>query len=121
MARPWIVPGPVSFAAGFQIVPAEIRAHAMLRYQILFQISCLRLSHPRGARLAPLVLKSQRPFSPYPGIKKDCGILGTARLNDWNRSPNSRLNFWHFQTPARDQKRLWHTWNCQAERSESLS
>src|SRR5271165_1558164 len=36
MARPWIVPGPVSFAAGFQIVPAEIRAHAMLRYQILF-------------------------------------------------------------------------------------
>src|SRR5271166_1620938 len=36
VARPWIVPGPVSFAAGFQIVPAEIRAHAMLRYQILF-------------------------------------------------------------------------------------
>jgi hypothetical protein len=37
-------------AAGFQIVPAEIRAHAMLRYQILFQITRLRLSHPRGAR-----------------------------------------------------------------------
>jgi hypothetical protein len=29
--------GPVTFAAGFQIVPAEIRAHAMLRYQILFK------------------------------------------------------------------------------------
>jgi hypothetical protein len=45
---------------------------------------------PRGARLAPLLLKSRRVFSPCPGIKKHCGILGTARLNDWNRSPNSR-------------------------------
>jgi hypothetical protein len=44
VARPWIVPGPVSIAASFQIVPVAIRAHAMLRYQILFQMTRLRLS-----------------------------------------------------------------------------
>jgi hypothetical protein len=64
----------------------------MPRYDIksFFQLTRLHLSYPCGARLAPLVLKSQGSFGFYSGIKKDCGIPGTARLNDWNRSPNSR-------------------------------
>ena len=36
--------------------------------------------------LKPLILKSQRPFNPA----RECSIPGTARLNDWNCSPNSQ-------------------------------
>ena len=36
------------------------------------------------------LLSSVFRFSSYPGMKKDGSIPGTARLNDWNRSPDSR-------------------------------
>jgi hypothetical protein len=44
VAGPWIVPVTGFVCGEFPDVPAAIRAHAMLRYQILFQITRLPLS-----------------------------------------------------------------------------
>ncbi len=53
-------------------------------------LPCMTSKRHAISGLKPLLMNSRRPFGAYGGFKKDCGIPGTTRLHDWNRSPDLR-------------------------------